>query len=85
MSVNRLKRRIGIISGIWSALAAVDAVQADADKCEEELTNARDAEKRAADRATQAARVHGLAVRAAVQAEAKLASLNPFAEVVERS
>jgi len=85
MSLNRLKRRIAVVSTVWSALSKVDAMQTAADKSEAELSNAREAEKRAADRATQAAKVHGVTEAAAAAQEAKLLGLNPFAGVAERS
>ena len=85
LNMNRIRRRLSIIAQVWRALRKVDVAQRDADFSEGELERAKAAEKRAADRATQADKVHAVSTSAAAAQEAKLASFNPFSGVSERS
>lgn len=83
--MKRIKRRFGILLNVYSALRMVDIAQSKADSTQSDLERAAEAERRAADRATEAAREHQRKVAAAVQAEAALTKINPFEGVTERS
>lgn len=85
INLNRIKRRIEIVSTIWTGLKEVDAAQTAADNSDAEFALAEDAAKRAADRATKAQRDRDAAIAVAASKEQKLAALNPFSGVSERS
>lgn len=85
MNLISLKRRVGVVVDVWGRLSRIDAAQEAADKSEQELANAREAEKRAADRATQAAKTYSAVEAAAIAEETRLAGFNPLAAVAERS